>query len=492
MKPLALVAALAPLALCGAAAAGAPQVATAEKHGTPLIPAKLSGSTDGKAKLDVGLGYSFGLDNHELSFSVIGSVATKDGKATIFSTTDAGTFSQSVPWSLGASISLASLRRRWRPDLASVKHAAFDTCDLACTSDPSDAFCKTRLASLKRHLTRRKTWPGRHPETMRPEMFCTSQRDAVRAVELPPEQPWKPEDPLGRRVKALFEQQRLSVREKAIDACLQECADDPTEADEFCKGDVAAARAQIWHDYSSHELCAEGVKRYDEAEEKVGRAKFPAWYLNAGFNVGRQEYRYRQSDGTTANNLLAHDDFVAPWSAGVAYINLPKVGRYDPTFEVQGILSSSYTAAAATVKSCKPAGNVPRTEPKAGAAVGDTDPAQICEDATLGAPTKTTGATIVFRFGVVDGSNATWRAAIGPEVTIPWSNGKVQTPDLAVRVPIYASLAAFEKLDYKGIIQLTPALVVANKPDGTRDVKVLLEVALLGQRRLFSDRFDNL
>ncbi|MFT3775639.1 MAG: hypothetical protein QM820_60605 [Minicystis sp.] len=59
-------------------------------------------------------------------------------------------------------------------------------------------------------------------------------------------------------------------------------------------------------------------------------------------------------------------------------------------------------------------------------------------------------------------------------------------------MPIYVSFAAFEKLDYKGIIRISPALVVTNQADGTRDTKVLLELALLGQRRIFSDRFDNL
>lgn len=446
-----------------------------------LLPLTAAGSTDGKGVFKLGAGVSFGASEHlDISLTANGSVSTDGGLTTAFDESlNGGKSASTTTWDVGGSVSFAVLGDRKAAPIGKAKFSAFSVCNARCETSPDDAFCKNRGAVFKKKA-KVAAWIDASYATLPVGSFCVDQRKAVRDADAG--------DPL---YAADADRVRKRARKNALKACVATCAEDAS--DPFCQSPLIQAELLTsYQEYDNSQFCDEGKKQLEAHFDKTGRNLYPPFMLNVGGKYGFQSLDFRKLSADQPNLLIADTQKVHPWSAGAAAIWSPSRGRYNPTFELQALGGQQWTPSSTKVKWCSLAGNVPRQEPKPGMPVGPTDEGQVCQEATYGAPAKAETLTLLFRGGIADGARSTWRAAIGPDVKLAFTDKGVRLAEAALRVPIYISFKPFEKADYRGILRLTPALTSVRNDDGPSDLRVSFELALLGQRYLFSDRFDQL
>jgi hypothetical protein len=69
--------------------------------------------------------------------------------------------------------------------------------------------------------------------------------------------------------------------------------------------------------------------------------------------------------------------------------------------------------------------------------------------------------------------------------------GKEQFRGL-LKANVYLSFARASSDNYRGLIRLSPAIGFRTLKDGEQEFLTFLELAILGQRSMFSDEFDSL
>ena len=141
---------------------------------------------------------------------------------------------------------------------------------------------------------------------------------------------------------------------------------------------------------------------------------------------------------------------------------------------------TSFEEGSTVVHWCVPGGTVTTD-------TGATGPAQICKDTPLGTPTKSTAFTLQALLGYLREEEGSWRLAAGVSAQIPIEG----TRKISAVVPITIAFAS-DELKYKGLIRITPGMTWSWKPGSGADVGLVLMVAVLGQRSLFSESFDAL
>lgn len=488
MKPLrALVGALL-LALA------APAAAAESSSGGPttvLLPMTLKGSSTGKGTFEFGVGAAWRLgknrDYYDLGVAISGDVATSSGLANLFGVSSSSVgVDQSLPWTLGATISLANLEA---PDNngpnaglpSKVRRRMFNACNATCELDPSSAFCKGRGDMLV-------SWASEFVEqnnSLAADSFCKAKQREVQDLDTKANiVRAKPEIAGNPSALAAIDKKQAKDREGALNACVAACAIDAT--DPFCTaGDLKQLRASFFQGYDGTTTCELGKKIYDKFEDRKGRSLFPRSRLVAGFKIGRQSFAYREPSSADPSLLASKKDHEAIWKAGLIGSILGKLGPVRSALELQALLDSSMTAATTTVKWCKSEGGVARP----GAA---PDPAQSCDEATLGAPTRTSAFTARIHGSLFDSNRGSWRVAFGPEISIPFSSTGAKNITYGLALPVYLSSTLFEKVEYNGLLQLTPTLGYRKLDDATNDISITVELAVLGQRGIFSNQFDSL
>lgn len=462
--------------------AGADTASSGSSFQTLLLPLTVAGASDGKATFKAGIGAAFGIgERHDLAVSLSTSAATEDGLANIFAF-KAGDDQANAPstWDLGLNVSYSLLgeKRKTGPTAGlpdAVLKQMFEACDQRCDKDSKDDFCTKRPDRLLENLN---PWIDATIESneLKATDFCLAQLAAVQEAD---------------KKEGLTPDAHKQARKAALIECVKTCAKDGSDA--FCSlGPVRAERSNLYQNYGFNDSCDEGKAIHRKYEDDNGRRLFPRWIINAGAKAGWQQHKYRYASADDANLLLAKTETVNPWSAGFSVLYLPQDATVNPTFELQGLVGGKYDAQKTVVKWCSPAGQVPRKDPLPGEPTGPTDPGQSCQEATLGAPTSSTTITLVFRAGIADGSRANWRMAFGPDFDFTSTDGVMKFTGFALRAPIYGAIQPISDKDYKGLLRLTPALTATRTETGPMDFRVVLDLAVLGQRRIFSDRFDQL
>jgi hypothetical protein len=466
-------AAAAALLLIASLAAGQTAFAdSANSKAVPvLLPVTLKGNTEGKSSFSFGIGAATALGPDDISGMVTGSIETQGGLSTLFSaTSESDDIDQSPSWDLGVAVSYAHLHDSDTITSSaglphSVRVSMVNACRQSCKVSDADPFCKAYPQRVAKHLA-----------GLTLENFCADQSEAATKL---------------KNDNTLKDDQRREKLKELLVTCIQGCEKSPDDA--FCgRAALAAARDSAADAFTGNNICPGGKAIYDRHQDSIGRSVFPLTIVNAGIKVGRQKFEYRASAADTPNLLLSNTDYEAKWNTGASVTHIPKYGTIDPSFELQALVGSSWEASTKTVKSCAPAGDVPRKDPKPGEMLGPTDPGQTCKEATLGAPTQSSALTLAFRVGLFDGVNGNWRAAFGPEIRLPWTKDGGEPLELAVRLPIYGAATLFKDTEYKGILRLMPSVISTKNDKGEREIKVTFELALLGQRRLFTDQFDQL
>ncbi|MFP2900392.1 hypothetical protein [Corallococcus sp. 4LFB] len=93
------------------------------------------------------------------------------------------------------------------------------------------------------------------------------------------------------------------------------------------------------------------------------------------------------------------------------------------------------------------------------------------------------------RIGGVDEARGNWRLSAGPDLLI--GTGEERFLGL-FRVNAYLSVSTASSENDKGLIRISPAIGVRSLKGKDDEFVAFLELAILGQRLLFSDEFDSL
>ena len=101
-----------------------------------------------------------------------------------------------------------------------------------------------------------------------------------------------------------------------------------------------------------------------------------------GGDVGRRNFNYLLNDPSNRDRLVEHDEAKVPWGVGFTTAWVPNFDhRFVPTIEGLFSYRSRWTGSERTVEWCSPAGEVLRDN-----TTGQSDPAESCRKAALGAP----------------------------------------------------------------------------------------------------------
>lgn len=233
--------------------------------------------------------------------------------------------------------------------------------------------------------------------------------------------------------------------------------------------------------------------------EGEGGSAYPPLLLYFGGTFGRAEFTYLgpgpERRDTSLPPTYQADDLVAfPWSLGLAAVYVGTGGaRLAPTVEGEIAFNSRWIGSSDTLSWCEPAGDVVSgLDPDTNAAT--YEPTTRCKTSVLGAPANSQELSLAAQAGLIDKvANATWRAALGAKVVIPFNDEATDELRLSVRAPFYVTLArAPEGTKYRGLIRLMPSLGITRLKTGDTEVTGLLELSFLGQRAMFSDNYNQL
>ena len=220
------------------------------------------------------------------------------------------------------------------------------------------------------------------------------------------------------------------------------------------------------------DLCPAGKRLF--ADKPTPNA--PKYMVSLGGRYGVKDLEYlvdADADGDYASDKRAAENYAVGASGYTTAL---------PLF-VEGMLGfqSGFKPSTTTVEYCSAVGTV------AGA------PAEQCKKGLLGAPTLSQDFIAVLGAGVVDPNVSTWRAGFRFSVGVPAVESSATAADVGFGIPFYVRFANLEStFKYKGILSVTPRIDVSIPKDGSPSVAALVNLAVLGQRDLFSAEFDKL
>lgn len=260
------------------------------------------------------------------------------------------------------------------------------------------------------------------------------------------------------------------ARQRAYDTCRARCAGQiACEDQKFCKLDPNAVTGL---DIKISELCPAGMSQY------MGSGVSPPHpvelynnVLNMGVQAGADELTYL-TPGSAGLTLL---DFAAPTlTAGVSG------SLIHGSLSLEGLVNYavSYTPSSQQAQWCVPGGDVDT-------GAGTTAPSQSCTQALLGPATKLNLWQGAFQVGYIDPTQSSFRIA----GRVSGSFATTGAGALTVSVPMYLNVVQPGDLG-KGIVLVSPYMRGEFGPAGGWSAGIT--VALLGQRSLFSERFDSL
>ena len=478
-----------------AKSADKPQVAIPAPQGLQLlIPLKVSGDTKGDAEFKIGAGVGKSL-NDRWDLSILGSlrINTSKGFATLFKFAD-DEVKASPAWAGGLTFSFANVKRE--PDfeydnarLGSefTKGEAYKACNERCpSSDSGDAkdFCDASARHLKRARDR---WVTKTAPMLAEDFICDSKKEALgKAITARDQAKTKCAADLVclRDVGLRFD----ASRKPLLLSCAEECKPGPDRSldDAFCgvAGMPMEARPT---DFDPEEFCPAGRDAWQKLEEKTrATLRIVPASIDIGGRLGSQQFDFRnEQDG-----LLKEDD-ATKVSGAVgfsAYNVFGAQSQLKPFVEGIVLYESAWSAATDTAKWCKPAGMVARSDEDG----APTDTAETCSTAVLGTPTNKRTIMAAAYLGLFENYRSSIRVAVGPELTVPTMKETKRDFDIGIGVPIAFNFGTIAKgLEYKGIAALTPRVKWTFK-DGDGSFSAFVELALLGQRGLFSEEFDEL
>ncbi|QRN97853.1 hypothetical protein JRI60_01845 [Archangium violaceum] len=451
-----------------------------------LLPLKLEGSTEGTGTLRAGVGFLVptGKDSsRSLGLVADYRVQTSNGLAKLFGLTDASDAKDSRPWTLGFTGTLVQFPELVPPTRTGKNSAlgeslrkAVRLCAGLCTvvpqSEPNQSFCSAyEKAVTPREDEWIKGWNS-DASTLPASRFCESEKKGVSDAD---------QDLSTGKIDSAGWR---AARGKALRSCLRKCTADAS--DPFCELPRQPVD-EAYSDISSTLLCPAGKSEYQRSERELGRSRaFPPLIVNAGARFGINDFKYRSGSSDDPNVLLEGKSSLWDWSVGASAIGV--VAGENPALTIEGLMvsSSKWTPSSKAIRWCSPAGVIPRGD-------NATDPAETCQEAVLGAPVKSRTLKFAGFIGLADNYDARWRAALGGEFVVPTRSGATELYSSSLQGRFFWSFASDPSgLKYKGILRLSPGIRWTRNRDDSVDLEAFVTLALLGERFLFTETFDEL
>jgi hypothetical protein len=268
-------------------------------------------------------------------------------------------------------------------------------------------------------------------------------------------------------------------------------------------------------EHLSNDLCEAGQRLFDSANQRsraVEATRYPRWKLALGGSVGFTPHKYlQQGQGDDGMPLVVDELDAAGMPTGETLPQLSEVkktygsaragmsgaflpvsypgAKYARTWEARFLYEYITEAQSTSAQWCETKG-----------VVGDMSSsprANACRSLVVGKPSATHKLLLDAYVGFVDVANGLYRVAIGPRLT--WSNPEGDadpTRTVGVRVPFSLNLLAAprneQKLDYDGLIRVTPYYEASWTGDEDTVHSGGLVLELLGKRSLFSTKYDEL
>lgn len=458
-------------------------IARADDGSSPwlLIPGQLSANTTGTADAKVGVGAIRALGTSTDGYAILDiRTKTDSGLANLFQvqhneTTDTTSFAETQPWQAGITLGLMFLETSTptdvRVDQAITAAVAICEAENACTNPASNkSYCDLRLSIGE-------AWAQRAYVSLPPEQVCTAVRKSVSDIDA--------DHAANHTSDADWRKRRETALSKCADTCLG--TDVSGEDAAFCAQHFGFRAVDFARSFSRPTLCADGQDAYDKGLGQLHvppPRHYPVLQVRAGGTLGRSSFSYYAADGTNPSVLTKQKSSEWTGKAGTGATFLPLRGTIAPSFEGLVLGSWDATAPTDTVHFCQDTAPVQVN-------MKTTVPGQNCTTATLGPPTTPATFSMAFRVGVFDGHRDAWRAAFGP--FYQYSNGK-ERHTAQLQAPFYISIASLTSatLDYKGLVRIAPSVGVVVLDDGSHSFRGIIELAILGQRSLFGDTFDEL
>jgi hypothetical protein len=298
------------------------------------------------------------------------------------------------------------------------------------------------------------------------------------------------------------EQQQLAAANAQTEAwclCAQRCKNPQKEDEAACKLLAAEALPANFcdgarqpltslpqkppHPYfiDAKKFCTAGVQHIEKKTWQYKRPH-PTRLINLGASVGRDESKFLRSGEGTPPTLTPGTKVGATWQAGASAVWLTPLEQSWMTFEALLGFSSDFEPSTDKARYCIPRGNV--------AEDGGSFPAETCKDSVIGAPSRVQSLQGTFQLGNIDQKVNTYRVAAGLQAFVPLSSGSKDAFRLSFAIPVYINLTGGN--DYKGLIRVGPSVTYANKRQGESETTFVVNLALLGQRELFTRDFDEL
>lgn len=206
------------------------------------------------------------------------------------------------------------------------------------------------------------------------------------------------------------------------------------------------------------------------AAEADKKNPLPLSQRSVGVRFGRDEFTYLAA-GADPMSLSKQ---TSKESHGVAGANLT---WYMPdakmSFELVGRIEHGYRASSTKAKWCTPVGTV---LPPGGAPAT----AESCSELPVGTPASTTQGRFASYLGYVNAERE-WRASMGAGAQLTRTDAGTGY-GLSLEMPLYLTQASKE---YAGLVRVTPIVEVNRSADGEWEERIVLTIALLGERTLF-------
>ncbi|MBZ4331856.1 hypothetical protein [Corallococcus sp. AS-1-12] len=448
-----------------------PMVVAAAEDASPkrstayLLPVSLKATSSGDSMFKVGAGTIWAA-TEQVDMSVTGTyeVSTTNGIATFWGA-GSGESGDSLPWTLGVTAAASGISDADEfigpgdeHPITRAKDSAYAHCKQMCgvSSTPDvKTFCESRMTYLKDRA-------GQALFSVPPEAFCGGQQEMARAAEQEPD--------LGVSIEKKLE---------AAKACDARCADYGREG---CTLPGWPLEDPVG--FPTENLCAAGNRMYLEAESPFVR-RFPPWNARLGMKVGRASFKYREARSQGAGVLLEQSKTPVIGKAGAAFSSILARGPVSLTLEGLANYRSEWTASKEKVSWCRPEGDVPLDDDDPSTTV----PSEVCNEAVFKGPAHSNGVQLAAFIGGVDEARGNWRLSAGPDLLI--GTGEERFLGL-FRINAYLSVATASSENYKGLIRISPAIGVRSLKGKDGEFVAFLELAILGQRLLFSDEFDSL
>jgi len=506
------------------------------EHATPTLPElKIKGDSAGSAKLSLGVSLTTNdSKDRDRTLSAAFTTKTADGVSNLVSF-DAGT-SKAADWGADLAVSWVMLPEFKAPTQALLKAraAAWNACAQACKIESTDLICqitghferrRAALDTAKAHQEALADLELRFLENELKEQ-CMALRSHMPAKEAdkdhlkqcdeafksrePKDTPESYRDRLGSLLLKLSPGPTVTPDRYVDDRCKGPARPADASTVEPCndivrltsdRGRARKALAEADKAIESvrpapgyeptavtlepEQFCKDGLALIEKAGQayRDQRAARPDGLVSFGVHLGKTTFAYLQPD-SMSEVLRSKSTREGTETAALAVMFRPSA--LVDTVEIPLLISSHNEPSSKSARWCVPVGQVPRGDGSG------SDVAESCSERALGAPKSVTALQGSVLLGMNSRDGNSYRLSGGLLGRAQFQDQGDASYAVGLEFPLYfdANLLPDDKGVFKGILRVTPSVLLTRDLDGTKDTKFLVTLELLTGRSMYPGATD--